>query len=189
MRDRRLPHWYPYRFPTSSPSLLLTTMIERIDEVLTSLRRLIRATDLHSKYLSRTTGLTAPQILLLQAIRNKGEVTISELAGEISLSQATVTSILDRLEKRGLVYRERSARDKRVVHAYLTDEATETLKTAPMPLQDHFTRRFADLQDWEQSMIISALQRVARMMDTEPVDASPALNTGDSPDRVFEPTN
>jgi DNA-binding MarR family transcriptional regulator len=153
-------------------------LLDRIEEVLVALRRVIRATDLHSKYLARTTGLTAPQILLLQAIRDKGELTIGELAKDISLSQATVTTILDRLEKRGLVFRERSAEDKRKVHAYLTEAASETLKNAPIPLQDQFTRQFGDLQEWEQTMIISALQRVAQMMDAQHIDASPVLDVG-----------
>ncbi len=152
--------------------------MDRIDEVLVSLRRVIRATDLHSKYLSKTTGLTAPQILLLQAIRTRGQVTIGELANEVSLSQATVTTILDRLEKRGLVYRERSEIDKRKVHAFLTEAATDVLKGAPMPLQEHFARRFSDLHDWEQTMIISSLQRVAQMMDAQHIDASPVLDIG-----------
>lgn len=149
-----------------------------IEEVLVALRRVIRATDLHSKHLAKTTGLTAPQILLLQAIRDKGEVTIGELANEISLSQATVTSILDRLEKRKLVFRERSKEDKRKVHAYLTDYASDTLKEAPIPLQEHFARQFGDLQEWEQTMIISSLQRVAQMMDAQHIDASPVLDIG-----------
>ena len=152
--------------------------LSRIDEVLVSMRRLIRATDLHSKHLAKTTGLTAPQILLLQAIRDKGQVTIGELANEISLSQATVTTILDRLEKKGYVYRERSKEDKRKVHAYLTEEAVVVLKESPMPLQEHFARQFLDLQDWEQTMIISALQRVAQMMDAQHIDASPVLDVG-----------
>lgn len=152
--------------------------MDPIDEVLVSLRRVIRATDLHSKYLAKTTGLTSPQILLLQAIRDKGEVTIGELAEVISLSQATVTTILDRLEKRHLVYRERSDKDKRKVHAYLTDDAVEILKSAPMPLQEQFTRQFSDLQKWEQTMIISSLQRVAQMMDAQHIDASPVLDVG-----------
>lgn len=149
-----------------------------IESVLVALRRVIRATDLHSKHLAKTTGLTAPQILLLQAIRDKGEVTIGELANEVSLSQATVTTILDRLEKRNLVYRERSEEDKRKVHAYLTDEAAEVLKNAPMPLQEHFAKQFNDLHDWEQTLIISALQRIAQMMDAEHIDASPVLDVG-----------
>ena len=153
-------------------------MVDRVEEVLISLRRLIRATDLHSKHLSKTSGITTPQILLLQAIRDKGEVTIGELANQISLSQATVTSILDRLEKRGFVYRERSAQDKRKVHAYLTENGIEILKNAPLPLQEHFTRQFTDLQDWEQTMIISSLERVAHMMDAQHIDASPVLDIG-----------
>ncbi|MFT6102688.1 MAG: DNA-binding MarR family transcriptional regulator [Granulosicoccus sp.] len=149
-----------------------------IEEVLVALRRVIRATDLHSKHLAKTTGLTTPQILLLQTIRDKGEVTIGEIANEMSLSQATVTSILDRLEKRELVYRERSKEDKRKVHAYLTDQAVETLKEAPIPLQEHFTQQFDDLQEWEKNMIVSSLQRVAQMMDAQHIDASPVLDIG-----------
>ncbi len=152
--------------------------MERIDEVLIALRRVIRATDLYSKHLAKTTGLTAPQILLLQSLRDKGQVTIGELAQEVSLSQATVTTILDRLEKRGFIYRERSKEDRRKVHAYLTDAGLEIMKTAPTPLQEHFSRQFADLQDWEQMQIITSLQRVAHMMDAQHIDASPVLDVG-----------
>jgi len=152
--------------------------LERIEEVLIALRRVIRATDLHSKYLAKTTSLTTPQILLLQKIHSKGQATIGELAGEISLSQATVTTILDRLEKRNLVYRQRSQEDKRKVHVHLTDEAIAILKNAPLPLQEHFTRQFETLQDWEKTMILSALQRLAQMMDAQHIDASPVLDVG-----------
>lgn len=154
------------------------SQLNSIEAVLVALRRVIRATDLHSKHLAKTTGLTSPQILLLQTIRDQGEVTIGEIAHEMSLSQATVTTIIDRLEKRGLVYRERSKEDKRKVHAHLTEEALETLKSAPIPLQDQFARQYADLQDWEQSMIIASLQRVAEMMDAQHIDASPVLDLG-----------
>lgn len=152
--------------------------LESIDSVLVALRRVIRATDLHSKHLAKTTGLTAPQILLLQTVRDKGQVTIGELASEMSLSQATVTTILDRLEKRKFVFRERSTEDKRKVHAYLTDEGQAMLVKAPIPLQDQFARQFADLQDWEKTMIIASLQRVAHMMDAQHIDASPVLDVG-----------
>lgn len=152
--------------------------MDRINDVLTSLRRVIRATDLHSSHLSRTTGVTAPQILLLQAIRSREGATLGELATDISLSQPTVSNILDRLEKRGLIARERSTLDKRKVHAYLTDQGAEILRDAPPPLQEQFTRQFESLQEWEQTMIISALQRVAYMMDAQDIDASPILDVG-----------
>ncbi|MDF1583606.1 MAG: MarR family transcriptional regulator [Methyloprofundus sp.] len=152
--------------------------MQRIEEVLIALRRVIRATDLHSKYLEKTTGLTAPQILLLQAISSMGQATIGELANKISLSQATVTKILDRLEKRQLITRQRSEQDKRKVHAYLTEEAEKLLINAPLPLQEQFAQQFTDLQEWEKTMIISSLQRIAQMMDAQDIDAAPVLDIG-----------
>jgi len=152
--------------------------LKQLEQVLISLRRVIRATDLHSKQLVKTTGLTAPQLLLLQAIRDKVDGTIGQLAKHISLSQATVTTILDRLEKRDLVKRVRSTTDKRKVHACLTDKAIEILKEAPVPLQEHFAEQFNDLEAWEQTMIISSLQRIAQMMDAQDIDAAPVLDVG-----------
>ena len=152
--------------------------MDSLNQVLISLRRVIRATDLHSKQLVKTTSLTAPQLLLLQAIRDNSDVTIGEVAKKISLSQATVTTILDRLEKRELVKRVRSTKDKRRVHVYLTDKASEILMDAPVPLQEQFSAQFNDLELWEQTMIISSLQRIAQMMDAEDIDASPVLDVG-----------
>jgi len=152
--------------------------MDQIDAVLIALRKVIRATDLHSKYLAKTAGLTTAQLLILQSIQNMGEVSIGEISKKISLSQATVTSILDRLVDKGLVYRERSTEDKRKVHAYLTEDAAALIKDAPAPLQERFTKQFRALNEWEQSMMISSLQRIAQMMDAEDIDASPVLDIG-----------
>lgn len=72
------------------------------DQVLIALRQIIRAIDLHSKKLERESGLTGPQLLIMQIIHEEGPVTSSVLARSVSLSQATVTTILDRLEKKGI---------------------------------------------------------------------------------------
>src|SRR5690554_503300 len=148
------------------------------EQVLVALRRVIRATDLHSKQLSKHVGLTGPQLLIMRTIRDLGEVTIGTIADHVSLSQAIVTTILDRLELRELVYRVRSTVDKRKVHAHLTEEGAELLARAPLPLQDNFIRKFQNLDQWEQTMIISSLQRVAHMMDADGIDASPVLDVG-----------
>ncbi len=152
--------------------------MNQIDEVLTSLRRVIRAIDLHSKQLVKTASVTGPQLRLLQLIRAKGDATASELADAMSLSQATVTSILDRLEDRQLIERIRSLTDKRKIHPRLTDGGNALLDRAPAALQDSFVRKFDQLQSWEQHMIIASLQRVAEMMDAEDLDASPYLDIG-----------
>ena len=152
--------------------------MEKVNEVLVTLRRIIRATDLYSKQLAKNTGLTSPQMLLLQILRNKGEQTVGVLAKEMSLSQATVTTILDRLEKKALIIRERSTSDRRKVQVDVTDSAVEILKDAPLPLQQQFTQQFNDLQEWEQLMMISSLSRIAQMMDAQHIDAAPVLDVG-----------
>jgi DNA-binding MarR family transcriptional regulator len=106
-------------------------------------------------------------------------VAIARLAEAVSLSQATVTTIIDRLEQRGLVERRRSPEDRRVVHACLTEPGRTVLASAPAPLQDTFTRRFDRLADWEQTLILSALQRVASMMGADELDAAPILDIGE----------
>ncbi len=177
----------PYNSRHTHPVKLALTM-ERYEEVLTALRRLIRATDLHSRYLNKTSGLTAPQLLVLQVLRNQGMQISSAIAKEVSLSQATVTNILDRLESRGYVQRERSAEDKRKIYVSLTDQGEEKIKQAPLPLQEYFVRQFKELPDWEQTMILSSLQRLAMMMDAQQIDAAPVLEVGDI-DRAVDMTH
>ena len=145
-------------------------------DVLVSLRRIIRATDLQSKRMAKSCGLTIPQVMVLRAIANLGDVTVKRISDDVSLSQATVTTILNRLEDRNHIERVRSQVDKRIVNARLTDSGREVLASAPPLLHEKFIERFEGLQDWEKSQILSSLQRVATMMDAEGLDAAPLLD-------------
>ncbi|MEJ2611760.1 MAG: MarR family transcriptional regulator [Candidatus Thiodiazotropha sp.] len=149
------------------------------DQVLVSLRQIIRAIDLHSKNIERISGLTGPQLLIMQLIETHGEVTSGVIAKKVSLSQATVTSIIDRLERKSLLRRERSTNDKRKVLVTLTEEGSKALESAPTLLQESFIRSFNQLEDWEQSLILSSLQRVSGMMNASDLDAAPLLDSTD----------
>jgi DNA-binding MarR family transcriptional regulator len=148
-------------------------------KVLISLRQIIRATDMHSKNVMRRYGLTIPQLVVLRAIDNTSNVTVRTISEHVSLSQATVTTILNRLEQRGLVIRKRSADDRRIVHTVLTDAARRIIETSPPLLHEDFVRRFEALDEWEQSSILSALQRVANMMGAEKLEVAPMLKIDD----------
>ncbi len=147
-------------------------------EVLISLRRITQAIDLHSKRLIREYGITGPQLVILEEVSNHDEISVSELARAISLSQATVTGILLRLEKGGLLTRKRSEKDKRRVMISVTEKCASLLSTAPPPLQETFMDEFSDLKNWEQSMILSSLQRMVSMMEARKIEAAPILATG-----------
>ena len=68
-------------------------MAELLDDVLVSLRRILRATSMHSRKLGRSVGLSAPQLLVLRTCRDEEWPTASEIARAVSLSQATITTI------------------------------------------------------------------------------------------------
>jgi DNA-binding MarR family transcriptional regulator len=156
-----------------------THLMETYDQVLVSLRQIIRAIDLHSKRLERESGLTGPQLLVMQLIGSAGEITAGVVARKISLSQATVTSILDRLERKGLLRRERSTDDKRKVMVTLTEAGGKALEKAPTLMQESFIKAFNRLDDREQALILSSLQRVADMMNAADLDAAPLLDSTD----------
>lgn len=152
--------------------------MDRWQEVLIALRQIIRATDLHSRKLMKECGLTIPQAVVLRAIQDLGNVTVRRISNHVSLSQATVTTILNRLEQRTLIARQRNALDKRVVNVTLTDKGKTVLADSPMLLHESFVKRFEALEAWEQTQILSSLQRIAQMMEAGDIDAAPLLGLG-----------
>jgi DNA-binding MarR family transcriptional regulator len=151
--------------------------------VLTSLRQIIRALDVRSRYLAKTVGLTVPQLVVLTAIDESPEITAGQIAEVVSLSQATVTSIIDRLESRGLVSRVRSEHDRRKVWIGITGEGKSLLEASPTILHEEFVKAFDKLEEWEQTQILSSLQRVARMMNAQSLNDSLLVVSDDLPSR------
>lgn len=152
--------------------------MDRHEEVLVSIRQIIRAIDSQSKKLNKESGLTTPQFIIMRAINELGEVTIGELSANTNMSQATASTILDRLEKHLLIERVRNATDKRKVHALLTERGKQILIDTPTPLQQSFVDEFQRLEEWEQSLILSSLQRLSSMMNAKDIQVAPVLELG-----------
>ncbi len=149
------------------------------DRVLVAIRQIHRAIDLHSRKLIQEHGLTVPQLLVLkEALRHPGS-SVGRLAERVQLSQGTVTQILTRLEQRGMLLRTRSDEDRRRVVVTVTPLGVSVLDRAPMPLHDRFLHSFDSLEEWEQTFLLSALQRVARMMGAGGMDVAPLLAPGE----------
>ena len=157
----------------------MSNSLNKSDDVLKTLRRIIRVIDLHSKKLVQKYGLTGPQMLVLKELLSLKELPVSILAKNVSLSHATVTSMLDRLEKKGYVQRTRDNKDKRKIFVKATAVAEKVFETAPNLLQEDFVETFHQLEDWEQTLILSSLQRVANMMGAKKLDAAPILAVGE----------
>ncbi|MCZ7676538.1 MAG: MarR family transcriptional regulator [Roseovarius sp.] len=153
--------------------------MERIDVCLIALRRILRATDTYARELAQSAGLTAVQFRALQLIAETGHTTATGIAQRMLVSQATVTALVDKLVRKGLVMREKSHTDRRQTNIILTDLGRATIDNAPDPLQQQFVKRFEALEDWEQSMLVAALERVAMMLNAADLDAAPLLDSRD----------
>jgi len=150
------------------------------EEVLKSLRRIIRAVDLYSRRLVTQTGLSGPQLICLRQLAVGGPMQTSHLADAVNLSAATVCGILNRLENRGLVIRERQSDDRRRVLVSLSEAGHDTVDNAPPALHDSFLFKLRALPERQQEAIHRTLSKIVTMMAADELDAAPILVPGEA---------
>lgn len=154
-------------------------MTNRSEDALIALRRIQRKTELASRKLAETEGLTPSQLKVMQLVNEHGEASMGWLSEETHLKNATLTSLVDKLVARDMVIRRRCDTDRRRVWLKLKPAGMAAIESAPDLLQTVFQTRFEGLPDWQQAMIISSLEQVSSMLDATDIDASPFLDVGD----------
>ena len=145
---------------------------------LRALRRVLRATEIGSRQLAAATGLTPSQWLVLREIDARDLATPGAIAQALQFSQATITTIVDRLVALSFVQRERSQKDKRQFILSALPAGKAALADAPDLLQMTFTDRFTRLSPWEQAMMLAVVERLATLLDAQDIDAAPLLDSG-----------
>jgi DNA-binding MarR family transcriptional regulator len=156
----------------------MTVIEPRTEAALRAIRRLLRAAEMSEKQLAVSTGLTPSQLVVLQEVARHGETTAGGIAAAVQFSQATVTSLVDRLVARGFVTRSRRERDRRQVWVSLTEAGGKVLTSAPDMMQDRFPDRFERLPDWEQAMVVAMLERLTALLNADRIDAAPVIDAG-----------
>lgn len=101
--------------------------------VLQRFRVLIRTAQRHSQWVERQSGVTGAQLWALQELAEAPGMRVGELAGRMALHQSTASNMIDKLESGGLVVKERTSADQRVVRLSLTDAGRGLLDRAPTP--------------------------------------------------------
>jgi len=141
-----------------------------------ALRRIVRALHLHSRKLAAEYDVTAPQLLCLTTVAQEEPITVTAIALRVHLSSSTVIGILDRLEGKGLVVRERDKKDRRLVNVTATERGRELAARAPSPLQDTLLEGLKGLPASEQSTIAVSLERVVDLMEAKDIAPVPFLD-------------
>ena len=154
-------------------------MVKKINDyeyrILSALRRVIRSVDIYSKKLNTELGLTTPQLLCLHALAKSDSMILTDLAKEVNLGVSTVNGIIDRLEAKQFLTRNRSAEDRRKVCLKISSSGEKIVLQAPSLLQDKLSTSLSELADNEQLAITESLELVVKLMEVEKVDTSPNL--------------
>jgi DNA-binding MarR family transcriptional regulator len=113
-----------------------------------------------TKGVAREHGLTGPQVTVLKLLEGVGDLSLSELSERIQARNSTITGIVDRMQRDGLVLRRRSERDRRVVEIVLTPQGRLLAKAIPVQPMEMFASALRALPHDDRE----ALRRILRAM-------------------------
>ncbi|WP_269498236.1 MarR family winged helix-turn-helix transcriptional regulator [Castellaniella sp. S9] len=134
--------------------------------ILRALRRITRSVALHSRQLAACSHITGPQLVCLRTVIQHGPMTATAISREVHVSASTVVGILDRLEDKGLIVRERGREDRRIVFITATEAGRELARDTPSPLQQKLSESLKALPELEQATITLSLERVVALMES-----------------------
>jgi DNA-binding MarR family transcriptional regulator len=110
----------------------------------------------------KTAGLTAAQYNVLRILRGAGRAGLAckEISERMISRDPDITRLLDRMEKRNLITRERQSDDRRVVKTYVTPNGLEVLKTLDRPISALHKRQFQDIAPAKLKVLAAMLEEI-----------------------------
>ena len=148
------------------PPALPSDIKLEVDQVLEALVYLYTESRRITKELARRAELTGPQLTVLKLLEGVGDLSLSELSDRIRAQNSTVTGIIDRMEREGLVARSRSTADRRVVHIRLTEKGAEIAREIAVEPMEIFRTAMDSLSPGEMRELLRLLTKVARRVQT-----------------------
>jgi DNA-binding MarR family transcriptional regulator len=136
-------------------------------EIFSCLRKIINAADIYSSRLKDKTGLNASQLSCLLVLKRSGAMPLSKLSRQVLLSPSMITSIVDQLEKKELVVRNRKSTDRRVILIELTGKGEEAVNKAPPPFQQQLMKGLKYLKEEEKKTLHSSLSTLFSVIVSE----------------------
>jgi MarR family transcriptional regulator, 2-MHQ and catechol-resistance regulon repressor len=133
------------------PTIYRGAMAEQL--ALTAYTKLMRAAESVTSRTSRqmvAADLTISQFGVLEALYHKGPLCQRDIAAKILKSTGNITMVIDNLEKRGLVRREREVNDRRVLTVYLTDDGKRLIAAVFTNVSAAIVDQLAILNESEQ---------------------------------------
>ena len=136
-----------------------------ISETVQSLRRIFKAIQDYSQDVSGSFGITGPQLWALKTIAEHEALPLGELSRKMYLHPSTVTGVVDRLEAKGYVSRDRDSEDRRVVKVRLTTEGKRLARRAPNPVQGKMIYGLRNLDGAELHAVFESVKKLAEIVE------------------------
>jgi MarR family transcriptional regulator, organic hydroperoxide resistance regulator len=133
-----------------------------VDQVLEAIIYLYTESRRITKELAKRADLTGPQLTVVKLLEQVGDLSLSELSDRIRAQNSTVTGIIDRMEREGLVLRERSKEDRRVVHITLTPKGHALAAAIPVEPMEIFKGALESLSAQEMRDLMRIMTKVAK---------------------------
>lgn len=126
-----------------------------------------------TKDVAREHGLTGPQVTVLKLLEGVGDLSLSELSDRIQARNSTITGIVDRMQRDGLVVRRRSDRDRRVIEIVLTPRGKTLAKAIPVQPMQMFASALRSLSPEDREALRRILRAMSDHVRTLTEDAEP----------------
>ena len=107
--------------------------------------------------------LTPPQFYVLATIGYAGGLPFGEIGEKMMVTVSNLTGIVDRLEEKGLVARERDTHDRRVIRVRLTEKGSKLYKNTIPLFEKSISQFFSPLDKSQQKELSSLLRKLIRV--------------------------
>jgi DNA-binding MarR family transcriptional regulator len=151
-------------------------------EILVKIRKIIRSINLESKKIQKEYGVSIPQILCLNYLHESPNFQSSqnEIRKFLNLNSSTVSGIINRLEKKGMLARLPKSGDKRVVNIALTSSGDRLLSKIPALLHEQLSNKLYNLSEEKLKRLEESLNMLVDMLEIQEMKASPLLTIDDN---------
>jgi DNA-binding MarR family transcriptional regulator len=142
----------------------------QVQELVASIRLLIRAVYYDTVKFSKSFGLTGPQSAVLRILQVEGPMSSAGLSRKLYVTPSNITGIIDRLVKKGYVERVREEKDRRVVLIALTEEGDRIAGKLPDPIESILADKISSMSPEQVRTLNESMREVLRMLDAKAAD-------------------
>lgn len=111
-------------------------------------------------------GVNLSEFTVLEALYHKGQLTVQQICSKVLIASGSMTYVIDKLEKKGMLERKACPEDRRVVHVMLTEEGKAFMEKVFPQHQRLIEHIFGDVSEKEKEVLIDLLKRVGQRDNT-----------------------